>query len=55
MTEDERDERIVAIWTQATDEVADSVMANLSETNPIYMMANSEARGSSTRSVSLPE
>jgi DNA-directed RNA polymerase subunit beta' len=46
MTEDERDERIVAIWTQATDEVADSMMANLSETNPIYMMANSGARGS---------
>ncbi|HJS49482.1 MAG TPA: DNA-directed RNA polymerase subunit beta', partial [Gaiellaceae bacterium] len=46
MTEDERDERIVAIWTQATDEVADRMMANLSETNPIYMMANSGARGS---------
>ena len=29
MTEDERDERIVAIWTQATDEVADAMMANL--------------------------
>jgi DNA-directed RNA polymerase subunit beta' len=46
MTEDERDERIVAIWTQATDEVADRMMANLSETNPIFMMANSGARGS---------
>jgi DNA-directed RNA polymerase subunit beta' len=46
MTEEERDERIVAIWTQATDEVADRMMENLSETNPIYMMANSGARGS---------
>jgi len=46
MTEEERDERIVAIWTQATDEVADRMMANLDETNPIYMMANSGARGS---------
>ena len=46
MTEEERDERVIAIWTQATDEVADSMMANLEETNPIYMMANSGARGS---------
>jgi DNA-directed RNA polymerase subunit beta' len=46
MTEEERDERIVAIWTQATDEVAESMMNNLEETNPIYMMANSGARGS---------
>jgi len=46
MTEEERHERIVAIWTEATDEVADRMMENLSETNPIYMMANSGARGS---------
>ena len=46
MTEDERDERIVAIWTKATDDVADRMMANLDGTNPIYMMANSGARGS---------
>ncbi len=46
MTEEERDERIVAIWTQATDEVADRMMDNLEETNPIFMMANSGARGS---------
>ncbi|HEU5263744.1 MAG TPA: DNA-directed RNA polymerase subunit beta', partial [Gaiellaceae bacterium] len=46
MTEEERDERVVAIWTQATDDVAESMMANLSQTNPIYMMANSGARGS---------
>jgi len=46
MTEEERDERIIAIWTEATDEVAERMMANLEETNPIYMMANSGARGS---------
>ncbi|HLE99377.1 MAG TPA: DNA-directed RNA polymerase subunit beta' [Gaiellaceae bacterium] len=46
MTEEERDERIIAIWTRATDEVADRMMENLEETNPIYMMANSGARGS---------
>ncbi len=46
MTEDERHERIVSIWTDATNVVANSMMANLSPTNPIYMMANSGARGS---------
>jgi len=46
MTEGERHERIVAIWTEATDEVAEKMMANLWETNPIYMMATSGARGS---------
>src|SRR6187200_2489249 len=46
MTEEERDERIIAIWTRATDLVADRMMESLEETNPIYMMANSGARGS---------
>ncbi|HXG76964.1 MAG TPA: DNA-directed RNA polymerase subunit beta' [Gaiellaceae bacterium] len=46
MTEEERHERVVAIWTEATDEVADKMMENLEETNPIFMMANSGARGS---------
>src|SRR5687767_7296557 len=46
MTEDERHERIVAIWTDATNTVAEQMMANLLPTNPIYMMANSGARGS---------
>jgi DNA-directed RNA polymerase subunit beta' len=46
MTEEERHERIVAIWTRATDEVADAMKATLHETNSIFMMANSGARGS---------
>jgi DNA-directed RNA polymerase subunit beta' len=46
MTEEERDERVIAIWTKATDQVADRMMDNLEATNPIYMMANSGARGS---------
>jgi DNA-directed RNA polymerase subunit beta' len=46
MTEEERDERIIAIWTEATNEVADRMLENLSATNPIFMMANSGARGS---------
>ena len=46
ITEDERHEQIVNIWTEATDEVADAMQANLNELNSIYMMANSGARGS---------
>jgi DNA-directed RNA polymerase subunit beta' len=46
ITEAERHESIVNIWTEATDTVADAMIENLNELNPIYMMANSGARGS---------
>ena len=46
ITEDERHETIVNIWTEATDVVADAMQANLNELNPIFMMASSGARGS---------
>jgi DNA-directed RNA polymerase subunit beta' len=46
ITEEERHEQIVNIWTEATDEVADAMERTLYKLNPIYMMANSGARGS---------
>ena len=46
ITEDERHETIINIWTEATDEVADAMQENLDELNPVFMMANSGARGS---------
>jgi DNA-directed RNA polymerase subunit beta' len=46
ITEEERKERIVEEWTEATDAVADAMQDTMSELNPIYMMANSGARGS---------
>ncbi len=46
ITEEERHESIVNIWTEATDTVAESMEKTLYELNPIYMMANSGARGS---------
>ncbi len=46
ITEDERHEAIVSRWTEATDTVADAMQATMYELNPIYMMANSGARGS---------
>jgi DNA-directed RNA polymerase subunit beta' len=46
ITEDERHETIVNIWTEATDEVAGAMEENFDELNPVFMMANSGARGS---------
>jgi len=46
ITEGERHEAIVNIWTEATDSVADAMERNLRRLNPIFMMANSGARGS---------
>jgi DNA-directed RNA polymerase subunit beta' len=46
ITEEERKERIVEEWTEATDAVADAMQETMYELNPIYMMANSGARGS---------
>src|SRR5919201_3825918 len=49
ITEDERHEIIVNLWTEATEAVAEAKEQSLHELNPIYMMANSGARGSFTQ------
>src|SRR6478609_3673166 len=46
ITQEERHEAVVEQWNAATDEVADAMISNLDELNPIFMMANSGARGS---------
>ncbi len=46
ITQEERHEAVVEKWNSATDEVADAMVANLDTLNPIFMMANSGARGS---------
>jgi DNA-directed RNA polymerase subunit beta' len=38
-------ERVIGLWTQAKNEVEDAMKGNLWRLNPIYMMANSGARG----------
>ncbi len=45
ISDDERLERVIGMWTQAKNEVEDAMKANLYKLNPIYMMANSGARG----------
>jgi DNA-directed RNA polymerase subunit beta' len=46
ITQEERHEKVVEKWNAATDEVAEAMIANLDTLNPIFMMANSGARGS---------
>jgi DNA-directed RNA polymerase subunit beta' len=46
ITQEERHEAVVEKWNAATDEVAEAMVANLDTLNPIFMMANSGARGS---------
>ncbi len=46
ITEEERKEAVVERWTAATEEVAQAMEDNLDVLNPIFMMANSGARGS---------
>ncbi|WP_032120389.1 DNA-directed RNA polymerase subunit beta' [Clostridium amazonitimonense] len=49
ISEDERYERVIDKWTKTTEEVADALMANLDRFNPIFMMADSGARGSKSQ------
>ena len=46
LKDEERDRFIIDIWNQATEDVADALKDNLDEFNPIFMMADSGARGS---------
>lgn len=45
ITEDERYKKTIELWTKATEDVTIAMMNNLDRFNPIYMMANSGARG----------
>lgn len=44
--EEERIEKIINAWTDAADKVVNAILNNLSIFNPLYMMADSGARGS---------
>jgi len=46
ITERERHNKIIDVWTRTTDRVSDLVFKNMGIFNPIYMMADSGARGS---------
>ncbi|MBQ4145622.1 MAG: DNA-directed RNA polymerase subunit beta', partial [Clostridia bacterium] len=46
LTDEERYRHVIGIWSEISNKVTDALMANLKQLNPIYMMANSGARGS---------
>jgi DNA-directed RNA polymerase subunit beta' len=46
ITAEERKEAVTSQWDEATEKVGRAMEENLDELNPIYMMANSGARGS---------
>ena len=45
ITDSERRQELIEIWTRATDEVARAMQENFPETNPVHMMVDSGARG----------
>ncbi|MEG2770680.1 MAG: DNA-directed RNA polymerase subunit beta', partial [Oscillospiraceae bacterium] len=46
ISNEERYKAVIEVWDKTTKEVSDALTANLSDRNPIYMMADSGARGS---------
>ncbi|NFB64213.1 DNA-directed RNA polymerase subunit beta' [Clostridium botulinum] len=49
ISEEERYEKVIDLWTKTTEDVANALMASLDSFNPIYMMADSGARGSKSQ------
>jgi len=45
ITEEERYEKVINIWTKANDDVTKAMLTNFNIFNPVYMMATSGARG----------
>ena len=46
LSDEERYKRVINIWTETSNKITQALMDNLDELNPIFMMANSGARGS---------
>ena len=46
ITEGERYNKVIDIWTHITDRVSDRMFEDLHPFNPVFMMADSGARGS---------
>ena len=45
ITDSERRQELIEIWTRATDEVAKAMQENFPRTNPVFIMVDSGARG----------
>ncbi|MEG1472918.1 MAG: DNA-directed RNA polymerase subunit beta' [Christensenella sp.] len=49
LTEKEKKDNAIKVWEETTNKVTDALMKSLDKFNPIYMMANSGARGSTNQ------
>lgn len=53
ITEEERYNAVVEIWTDAKDKIQGELMQSLDKTNPIFMMSDSGARGNASNFTQL--
>ncbi len=53
ITEEERYNAVVEIWTYAKDQIQGELMQSLDKTNPIFMMSDSGARGNASNFTQL--
>ena len=53
ITEEERYDRVISIWSAAKDDIQGKLMASLEKTNPIFMMSDSGARGNASNFTQL--
>jgi DNA-directed RNA polymerase subunit beta' len=49
LNDEERYQQVIKIWADASSQVTDAMLEHLGEFNPIYMMADSGARGSTNQ------
>jgi len=53
ITEDERYDRVISIWSAAKDNIQAKLMKSLDKSNPIFMMSDSGARGNASNFTQL--
>ncbi|MDW0109985.1 DNA-directed RNA polymerase subunit beta' [Sporosarcina aquimarina] len=53
VTEEERYDRVISYWSHAKDVIQDKLMGSLENTNPIFMMSDSGARGNASNFTQL--
>ncbi|UCZ53362.1 DNA-directed RNA polymerase subunit beta' [Bacillus shivajii] len=53
ITEEERYDKVIEVWSAAKDEIQNRLMGTLEDTNPIFMMSDSGARGNASNFTQL--
>ncbi|WP_062050697.1 DNA-directed RNA polymerase subunit beta' [Bacillus sp. JCM 19034] len=53
ITEEERYDRVISIWSEAKDVIQSKLMGTLDRSNPIFMMSDSGARGNASNFTQL--